>query len=88
VEKIKLREAEIIYIKDFLPPKLANEYFNILLEDLKWEQHYIKIFGKTLAQPRLSALYAENDESLHLLRSYPPSAKISSRFKRASEEIS
>ena len=63
MQNIILKEAEIIYIKDFLPLKQANEYFNILIKELKWEQHYIKIFGKTLAQPRLSALYAENDDS-------------------------
>lgn len=62
MEEIKLKNAEIIYIQNFLSLKEAQEYFNILIKDLKWEQYYIKIFGKTHAQPRLSALYAINTD--------------------------
>ncbi|MCM4159758.1 alpha-ketoglutarate-dependent dioxygenase AlkB [Antarcticibacterium flavum] len=61
--KIKLRDADIIYLQDFLSGLEANAYFTQLMEELKWEQHYIKLFGKTHAQPRLTALYAENDSS-------------------------
>lgn len=63
VERINLREAEISYMENFLSAPKADKYFNILLKELQWEQHYIKIFGKTHPQPRLSALYAENEDS-------------------------
>jgi alkylated DNA repair dioxygenase AlkB len=63
VERINLRDAGIIYMENFLSAPQADKYFNILLKELDWEQHYIKIFGKTHPQPRLTALYAENDDS-------------------------
>lgn len=63
VIKYNLNEGEVVYFKDFLSPKEADDYFKIFIEELSWEQHYIKLFGKTHAQPRLSALYAENESS-------------------------
>lgn len=63
VKKLNLKEAEVSYYRNFLTQEQANEYILTLLKELDWQQHYIKIFGKTHPQPRLTALYAENDDS-------------------------
>lgn len=65
IEKLEpnLPDASIIYYPKFLDERTANEYFNLFLKELNWEQHYIKIFGKTVPQPRLTALYAENTDA-------------------------
>lgn len=87
-EEYNLRNASIIYYKNFLLSQEANEYLDILMEELKWEQHYIKIFGKTIAQPRLSALYAENENSytysgltLQPLKFHPGLEKLREKLK-------
>jgi len=59
--KPELPDADILYYRNFLSHDSAQEYFKILFENLNWEQHEIKLFGKILPQPRLTALYAESE---------------------------
>ncbi|MEH6538189.1 MAG: alpha-ketoglutarate-dependent dioxygenase AlkB [Psychroserpens sp.] len=59
---IKLPNAELLYIAGFYNPKTANHYFEVLRKYTKWQQDDITIFGKTHKQPRLTALYSENDK--------------------------
>jgi hypothetical protein len=40
----------------------ANDYFTLLKENIVWQQDDIKVFGKVYTQPRLTALYANNDK--------------------------
>lgn len=61
--KPDLPDADLYYFPHFLDDATANYYYENFLNNLNWQQHYIKIFGKTLPQPRLSALYAENTTS-------------------------
>ena len=53
--------ADISYYRNFLSKDLAESYFETLFENLDWQQHKIKIFGKILPQPRLTSLYAEGE---------------------------
>lgn len=92
VERINLREAEIFYMANFLSAPQAYKFFNILLKELSWEQHYIKLFGKTHPQPRLSALYAENDDSytysgltLQPLKFHPVLKELQEKLAEVSE---
>ncbi len=57
-----LANAHITYYPDFLDPKNADRYFQIFLKELNWQHHDITIFGKKIPQPRLTALYAVNEE--------------------------
>ncbi|WP_034921466.1 alpha-ketoglutarate-dependent dioxygenase AlkB family protein [Gillisia sp. CAL575] len=59
---ITLPDANLEYYPNFLSNELANAHFETLLNLLQWEQYSIKIFGKTIPQPRLTALYALNSE--------------------------
>lgn len=55
-----LPDADITYIPGFFNTVLANHYFQSLLKTTPWQQDDITIFGKTYAQPRLTALFANN----------------------------
>ena len=59
---IPLKDGSIFYDPCFFDNKEADHYFEVLRNDIKWQQDDIKIFGKTFAQPRLTALYANNDK--------------------------
>jgi alkylated DNA repair dioxygenase AlkB len=60
-EKIVLPNTNLEYYPNFLNNELANSYYKTFLNTLEWEQYYIKLFGKKIAQPRLSALYASSE---------------------------
>lgn len=55
-----LPDCDIRLYPDFLTAKEADLMFRTLLEDTPWRQDDIRIFGKTYAQPRLTALYGQN----------------------------
>lgn len=61
--KFILPDADLDYYPDFLNLESANSILITLLNTLQWEQYSIKIFGKTIPQPRLTALYALNSQS-------------------------
>ncbi|MRI00382.1 alpha-ketoglutarate-dependent dioxygenase AlkB [Kriegella sp. EG-1] len=57
---LALPDSDIIYYEEFLNSTESNQFFQKLMEDVPWQQDYIKVFGKVYAQPRLTALYANN----------------------------
>lgn len=59
---LKLPQAELIYIENFYDQATADSLFNSLRSNIDWQQDDITIFGKTYKQPRLTALYANNDK--------------------------
>lgn len=62
-ETYNLPNSEICYYPNFLSKEKADFYFQKLLKDLRWKQFDIKIFGKLIPQPRLTALYAINGQA-------------------------
>lgn len=61
MEKIPLKNGLLVFQAHFLAPEEADSLFTHLLATTQWEQHYIKLFGKKLAIPRLTAWHAEMD---------------------------
>lgn len=59
---IKLPNAELVYIKNFLGSERANHYFQSFRTSIQWQQDNITIFGKTYEQPRLTALFADKNK--------------------------
>ena len=57
---LHLPDAEITYLPHFLPTERASRYFSSLREKANWQEDEITVFGKTYAQPRLTALYGNN----------------------------
>ena len=60
---LPLKDAEIYFYPNFLTENVADRYCKSLQQDVTWQQDSIKIFGKTLPQPRLTALFADNGKS-------------------------
>lgn len=54
---LNLPDATFIYYPNFLNQEKAGLYFEKLLQETPWQQDDITIFGKKIAQPRLTALY-------------------------------
>lgn len=57
--RIALPDGDIRLVSHFLPKSRADAYFEKLVDAVGWEQHEIRIGGKTLASPRLSAWYGD-----------------------------
>ena len=60
-----LPQAELEYFPHFLKTEKANLLFEKLLKEVSWQQQNIKLFGKEIPQPRLTAFFAEKGISLH-----------------------
>lgn len=60
---LSLPDSEILYYTNFLSALNANTYLKSLREETPWRQDDITVFGKTYPQPRLTALYANNEKS-------------------------
>ena len=58
--ELQLPNAELIYHPEYFGTEEADLYFNELLQQTKWRQDNIKVFGKTYQQPRLTALYGDS----------------------------
>jgi len=59
VTEFNLPNAVIKYVPDFYNQKEADNLLNTLLDELNWQQDYIKMFGKTHKVPRLQAFYGD-----------------------------
>ena len=59
---LNLPDSDISYYPNFLASDIALEYFEVFRKTIPWQQDDIKIFGKVHAQPRLTALYANNNK--------------------------
>ncbi|MEZ4793193.1 MAG: alpha-ketoglutarate-dependent dioxygenase AlkB [Gelidibacter sp.] len=57
-----LPNAELVYIPDFYSVNNANYHFQFLKDHIPWQQDVITLFGKTHKQPRLTSLFATNEE--------------------------
>ncbi|MGW1455148.1 alpha-ketoglutarate-dependent dioxygenase AlkB family protein [Salegentibacter agarivorans] len=54
-----LPQAELEYFPHFLNTEKANFLFEKLLKEVSYQQQNIKLFGKEIPQPRLTAFFAE-----------------------------
>lgn len=61
-EKLNLADSDIWYYPSFLEAEEATRYFNHLRRETPWQQDDIRVFGKTYPQPRLTALYGNNQK--------------------------
>jgi alkylated DNA repair dioxygenase AlkB len=56
-EKFYLKDGEVWYMPNFMNPTKAIEYYNSLLNTIKWRQEEIKMYGKVYPVPRKTAWY-------------------------------
>lgn len=86
-----LLDAELIYYPEFYNSKKADKLFEKILKETHWQQDKITVFGKTYNQPRLTALYAENEKpySYSNITMHPkPFTPLLKELKKELEEIS
>lgn len=57
---LQLPNSDIRYFSNFLNSEKADSYLESFRKNVRWQQDDISIFGKTYAQPRLTALYGNN----------------------------
>ena len=62
MESIELKGASLLYLEDFLTNKQADELLDKLLRYEHWRQDHIRMFGKEVLQPRLTALFSDNND--------------------------
>lgn len=55
-------DGETRYFSDFFRKNEADKFFEKLKNQIEWKQEPIKIFGKTIKQPRLTALYGNTEK--------------------------
>jgi len=57
--ELNLPDAEIVFNESFLAAAPADALMAELLAEIDWQQKSIKLFGKTIPQPRLVAWYGD-----------------------------
>lgn len=57
---IPLPDADISYLHDFISHDESIQYLETLLTEVAWQQNEIKMFGKVVNEPRLTAWYGDH----------------------------
>lgn len=65
VKHFDLPQADIILYEHFFTKKESDQLYKRLIENTKWQQDHIKLFGKQIALPRLTAWYGNSNENYH-----------------------
>ncbi len=61
--KLILQNAEVILYEAFFSKEESGEIFKKLVSEIAWKQDKIKMYGKVLDLPRLTAWYGEEGKS-------------------------
>lgn len=70
-EKIAIPDAEVWYAPAFFDSQTSDLYFKQLLEQVNWKQENIKLFGKEMPMPRLTAWYGDKGYTYSGLENKP-----------------
>jgi len=54
--------GEVFYYPRVFDAGLSDEYFNLLFSGIRWKQEPVKLFGREIMQPRLTAWYGDEDK--------------------------
>ena len=60
---IPIVQGQLTFYPECFSKEESDRLFKELLEVIDWKQKYITLFGKSLAQPRLTAWYADEGKS-------------------------
>ncbi|WP_299890591.1 alpha-ketoglutarate-dependent dioxygenase AlkB [uncultured Lacinutrix sp.] len=88
--KLNIKEGDISYYPKVFNETEAFKYFNTILKETNWNQDNITVYGKTYPQPRLTALFANNQKpySYSNITMYPESfSKTLLKIKHRIETI-
>lgn len=59
---LKLKDGDIQYFPNVFPKENSDAIYKKILVETPWQQDDITVFGKTYKQPRLTALFANNNK--------------------------
>lgn len=62
-EKISLKDGFLLYFPSFLGNDVADDFFNLLKDEIEFNQHTVKVFGKTHLAPRLESFHAKENKT-------------------------
>jgi alkylated DNA repair dioxygenase AlkB len=62
-QNLQLPNAEVIFYPRLFQPPESHQLLTDLLTQIEWKQEPIKIFGKSVLQPRLTAYYGDEDKA-------------------------
>ncbi len=62
-EVFKIPDAELYIIPNFIDEVKARELYLKIYKEVKWEHRKLFMFGNWVLQPRLTALYGDDDKS-------------------------
>jgi alkylated DNA repair dioxygenase AlkB len=60
IEVFTVLDGEILFIRNFLSPIEAKNYYEVLLKTIKWKQEQISFYRKTYPIPRKTAWYGDD----------------------------
>ncbi|GMU86899.1 MAG: alpha-ketoglutarate-dependent dioxygenase AlkB [Ignavibacteriales bacterium] len=87
----QINQGSFQYYCTFFSRSESDEFFSRLLEDIEWKQESMRIYGKLVSFPRLTAWYGDNDKPYSFsgitLKPHPWSKDLL-KIKSAIEEYS
>lgn len=57
------QDGNVLYFPDFFSPEESLFYFYSLITEIQWKHESIKLFGREVLQPRLTALYGDVEKN-------------------------
>lgn len=61
--KLDMADADVKYFPSFFKKQESDKFYKLLLDNILWQQDFIKFYGKEIPLPRLTAWYGESDKS-------------------------
>ena len=61
-EPVKIENGEYILVPNFFAKNEADSYLEAFTNTIAWKQEEMKMYGKTIKFPRLTAWYGDNDK--------------------------
>lgn len=61
-ELVKIQDGEYLFLPNFFNKQESNYFFDALLKKIEWKQEEMKMYGKVLKFPRLTAWYGDNNK--------------------------
>lgn len=89
LQRLHLPDAEVYFAPHFFSKDESDVYFEKLKEQVNWQQESIKMFGKLLPMPRLTAWYGDKGYTYSGLHNKPqPWLPVLQELKERVEQAS
>jgi alkylated DNA repair dioxygenase AlkB len=62
-QRVPMPDSDVLLFPNFFPPSQSDALYQALLEGSNWRQEQIKLYGKPIDLPRLTAWYGDEGKS-------------------------